>query len=154
CADARSGVATCTAPLVLAGDGGGLSVTGAVTDKAGNSATTTASGISIDKTPPLVAFAKHLGHPTVDRTVTISCTATDAVSGIASTDCTSRKIPVWTLKLGPSTYTGTATDKAGNVGTGKTGFTVQVTFRSLKKLTAALSSRKALTTELVDLLTR
>src|SRR6185437_4066060 len=53
CADALSGVSTCPAPVILE-EGGNQSATGMATDFAGNQASTTVSGINIDKTPPLL----------------------------------------------------------------------------------------------------
>src|SRR5205807_2640572 len=50
--DALSGVAGQTAPVTLSGEGAGQSVTGTATDIAGNSASTTVSGINIDLTKP------------------------------------------------------------------------------------------------------
>ncbi|MBI4289715.1 MAG: hypothetical protein HY671_14965 [Chloroflexi bacterium] len=50
--DALSGVAGCTAPVILSTEGAGQSASGACTDGAGNSASTSVGGINIDKTPP------------------------------------------------------------------------------------------------------
>ena len=48
CADALSGVASCTSDQTLSTDGSGLSVTGTAVDAEGNSSTSTVSGINID----------------------------------------------------------------------------------------------------------
>ena len=87
CDDGLSGVDQCTSPVTL-GEGAGQNVPGSVTDKAGNSASTTVNGINIDKTAPLVSavldktamsgwFNIFTGAPTV------SFTCVDALSGLA-----------------------------------------------------------------------
>jgi hypothetical protein len=88
CDDTLSGVEACTAPVVLA-EGAAQSVDGTVTDKAGNTATTTVAGINIDKTAPVLSAA-------LDKTPdvsgwfngatgapTVSFTCSDALSGLA-----------------------------------------------------------------------
>ena len=57
CADTLSGLAAGSppAPTILSREGAGQSVSGTCTDVAGNSVTSTVSGINIDKTPPTVA---------------------------------------------------------------------------------------------------
>lgn len=52
CTDPLSGVDTVDPPTVLSGEGAGQSATGTCSDLAGNSASATVSGISIDKTTP------------------------------------------------------------------------------------------------------
>ena len=54
--DSLSGIASCSADVVLSNEGAGQSASGTCTDKAGNvSAAATASGINIDKTPASLA---------------------------------------------------------------------------------------------------
>jgi hypothetical protein len=86
CGDNLSGVASCAAPATL-GEGANQSVFGSVTDKAGNSASTTVSGINIDKTAPAITAA-------LDKTAvngwfnivtgvpTVSFSCSDALSGL------------------------------------------------------------------------
>jgi sugar lactone lactonase YvrE len=130
-----SGMASCTGPTTVSTEGAGQSVTGTATDKAGNSATATVSGINIDKTPPTVTFAGNAGTYTVDQTVNITCSAADSLSGIASTTCKDANGPAYSFSAGANTLTASATDKAGNTGTGSAVFTVQVTFDGLCALT-------------------
>ncbi len=52
CTDGGSGVGSCGPNQTLSGEGPGQSATGTATDNAGNSASTTVSGINIDKTAP------------------------------------------------------------------------------------------------------
>src|SRR5207237_8224776 len=53
CADADARAATCSTPVTL-GEGAGQSVTGNVTDFAGNTASVTQSNINIDETNPTI----------------------------------------------------------------------------------------------------
>ena len=111
CADATSGVASCTAPVTVNGDGANQVVTGTVIDKAGNQASTSLS-VSVDKTaPPIQATLNPppnaAGWNTGPVTVTFACA--DGLSGIAS--CSS---PVTVSAPGSHTVIGTAIDRAGN----------------------------------------
>jgi len=87
CTDAGSGIAFsgCSAPAVV-GEGAGQAVTGTALDTAGNSATTTVSGINVDKTAPTLSGAPTTA-PNADGwysgPVTIHWTCADALSGIA-----------------------------------------------------------------------
>ncbi len=113
CSDALSGVDSCTAAQVLTNEGAGQSRTGSVTDRAGNTGGTIASGINVDKTPPTISAARipeanPTGWDTTDVTVRFSCA--DTLSGVAA--CAPPAVI--------STYgvnqrrNGTATDAAGN----------------------------------------
>ncbi len=113
CADALSGVASCPAPTTLTGDGLGQSVAGEATDAAGSTAGATVSGINIDATPPVVALSVVAG--------AVSCTATDAVSGVAGGCVLGAPVQ---LGGGQVQVTATAVDVAGNVGTGSITYTV------------------------------
>ena len=152
CADALSGIASCTAPVTLSGEGAVQSATGTATDKADNTATTTVRSISIDRTPPLVTFARHAGQITVDGSVTLDASATDALSGVASTAFAHRVVRAWMLQPGLNRLNSSATDKAGNTTTATTAVTVRVTIASLEKLTRMLVSRKPVADALVALL--
>ena len=138
CADTSSGVASCPAAATLATDGASQSVTGTATDKAGNSAQATVSGINIDKTSPTVTYSGNAGTYTGSQTIAITCTATDALSGIASTTCANISGVASSFGAGTHSYSATATDKAGNTGSGSTSFTVtgspSITFQSLIQL--------------------
>ncbi|HVE93424.1 MAG TPA: hypothetical protein VNB24_00785, partial [Acidimicrobiales bacterium] len=137
CADDRSGVVACPADVTLAADGMNQSVTRTVTDKAGNSATYTVSGINIDQSLPTSDFNSGdliiviPGGP-------ISGSASDALSGVASvlvsfrnnfTGATQQRAATlscnaartsctWTVAapstVGVFTSTSVATDRAGN----------------------------------------
>jgi len=113
CADSLSGVAQCSPPAAPSGEGFGLSVTGFVTDLAGNNATYTYSNINIDKTPPVLTVTKspqpnQNGWNDVAVTVTFACS--DPLSGVAS-----YSVPSTTSTEGrDQSVTGTCIDKAGN----------------------------------------
>jgi len=83
CADADSGVASCSSPATVSTEGTNNQITGMATDNAGNTATATAI-VKLDKTAPTV------GTPTMTSTFilfsaneTISAMAGDALSGVA-----------------------------------------------------------------------
>lgn len=124
CADALSGIVSCAAPVTLSSDGAGQSATGTSQDRAGNIATTTVTGINIDQTPPTVVFTGNLGTYTSGQTISITCAASDATSGIDTQTCPSLNTPASLLIPGPHTLNATATDKAGNTTTASTTFTV------------------------------
>ncbi len=123
-----------TAPLPFAGDGQ-YTVQFRSTDQAGNVETAKSVSFKIDQTPPTVTYAGNAGAYTVDQTVSITCAAADNLSGVASSTCADIVGPAASFPLGSNTVSATATDNAGNVGTGSTTFTLQVTFASLCNLT-------------------
>jgi hypothetical protein len=135
CSDSLSGVARVSQPVTLTIEGTNQSATGACTDKAGNTASTSVGGINIDKTPPTVTYSGNSGSYTVDQTVNISCSAFDSLSGVATSTCQNINGPAYSFSLGSNTFSATATDKAGNLGRGSVTFTVRVTFASLCNLT-------------------
>jgi Zinc carboxypeptidase/Chitobiase/beta-hexosaminidase C-terminal domain len=96
--------------------------------------TTNSVTIQRDATAPTVAFAAHPTSYTVDKTVSIGCTSSDATSGIA-TPCAPINAAAYTFAVGPNTVATSAIDAAGNNGTATTSFTVQVTTASLCTLT-------------------
>jgi microsomal dipeptidase-like Zn-dependent dipeptidase len=120
CADALSGVAGCTSAQTLAAEGAGQSAAGVVTDRAGNSASTTVGGVSIDTTPPAVTTsrtpANAFGWNNAD--VTVGFAATDGLSGIAGSP--SASYVVSTEGEGQS-RSHTFTDRAGNTASATVG---------------------------------
>jgi hypothetical protein len=135
CADVGSGIASCTAPVTLSAEGVSLSATGTAIDNAGNSTSVTVSGIKIDKTRPVITYTGNAGSYSVDQPVVITCSVTDALSGVTSSTCASVNAPAYTLSLGTHTLSTTATDRAGNTATASTTFTVGVSPSSLCTLT-------------------
>jgi hypothetical protein len=114
CDDALSGVATCPDNVILT-DNGANSAGGTVTDKAGNTATTTMSGINIDKELPTITDLTVADGKiyTLGAVPAATCTASDSFSGLAGT-CTVTVTGGTANGVGTFTYTATATDKAGN----------------------------------------
>jgi len=112
--DGLSGIATCSSPVTLNAEGSNQSSSGSCTDKAGNvSASATASGINIDKTPPTAAAA---ASPAANvngwnnSNVVVSFSGTDALSGIDTCSAAS----ALTAEGAGQASSGTCTDKAGN----------------------------------------
>lgn len=139
CSDARSGVNSIsasgaasgnstTSPLnvTVSSEGENQSVNGTCTDQAGNSAGTSVTGISIDKTDPVISGTRHLDPNAsgwFDRDVPFSFSCTDALSGLklitasgnASGSSTTSPLAVAVTSEGTNrSVTGTCTDKAGN----------------------------------------
>jgi hypothetical protein len=126
CYTTRSGVTTTSQPITLTDEGADQSVTGRCSGVTGGAMSITEGPINIDKTPPVVTYAGNLGTYTPDQTVNITCTATDDLSGVESTTCADITGPAASFAPGLNTFSATATDKAGNTGTGSTSFVVQV----------------------------
>ena len=90
-----SGIKSCladgeTGDFKTLGEGANQSVTGTATDWAGKTATDTASGINIDKTAPVIAFASRTpantqGWNNTDVTLTWNCTDTGGSGVVTST---------------------------------------------------------------------
>jgi hypothetical protein len=111
--DALSGIATVTPDVIISSEGINRSANGTATDKAGNSASTTVSGINIDKTNPTISGSRTPNanaHGWNNTDVTVSFTGNDALSGIDTVT------PATTVSSeGVNQFvTGTAIDKAGN----------------------------------------
>ncbi|HEY3109314.1 MAG TPA: nidogen-like domain-containing protein [Chloroflexota bacterium] len=142
CSDALSGVAICPGPTTVSTEAASQQVTGRATDAAGNAASATVTGISVDKTAPTVTYGGNAGSYTVDQTVSITCLAADALSGLASSSCRNVDGPAYSFPLGTNRVSATATDRAGNVGNGATSFTVSVDPASLSRLIDQLVTEK------------
>ena len=114
CSDNLSGVASCGPNTTLTSEGAGQSASGNAMDNAGNSASTTVSGINIDKTDPTASgsaapAANSNGWNNTD--VTVSFSGSDGLSGV---DFCSAPVTLSAEAAGQSA-SGTCTDKAGNV---------------------------------------
>jgi hypothetical protein len=95
---------------VFGGEGAGQLYTFTVTDKAGNSASATVSGVNIDKTNPTLAPTVSPNPVLLNGSATATPNATDALSGVNTQSCAA----VATGTVGAQTVACTATDKAGN----------------------------------------
>jgi hypothetical protein len=98
---------------------------------AGGTATADVS-VERDATAPTIAFAGNAGTYGILDTITITCTADDATSGIATTTCPAvASGPALSFPTGTNTFTASATDNAGNAGSATTSFTIVVTAADL-----------------------
>ena len=125
--DALSGIATVTSDVTISSEGTNRSATGTATDKAGNSASTTVSGINIDKTAPTVTGSPDrsaIYNGWYNGPVTISWTATDSLSKVNTTNPGNDLSPDTVSNEGTQIATATAYDKADNMGTGN--YTVKI----------------------------
>jgi hypothetical protein len=91
--------------------------------------------IQIDTQPPTVAYAGNTGTYGILASVAITCTATDSLSGIASSSCPAASGAGWSFGAGQHTLTASATDKAGNSAGATTTFTITVSPGDLATLT-------------------
>lgn len=128
CSDQTSGLAPGSPPTskTVSAEGSAQLVSGACTDNAGNSASTSVS-VSIDKTAPTISIASPAPGFIVARgeAQTVNFTCADLVSGISSCAGSAPDgSPLDTSTLGPKTVTVTATDYAGNTVTRSVGYTV------------------------------
>jgi hypothetical protein len=124
--DPTSGVDTACDDTVVREDTPGVSVACAAANGAG---LRSAAALTVrrDATAPVIRFDGNLGSYTVDQTVRIGCTATDATSGVASATCPGADAPAHAFAPGTHRLSATATDAAGNSTTLETSFTVAVT---------------------------
>ena len=127
CTPNVSPVASCPADQVVTTEGSSVTVSGTARDQAGNTTTAQSSpALKIDHTAPVISYPGNQGTYTFDQTVDIGCTATDNLSGVATTsNCDPITGPAFSFGYGITfSQTATATDNAGNTGTGSTSFTV------------------------------
>lgn len=97
-----------------------------------------------DATVPALSFAGNAGSYTVDQQVAITCTASDAMSGLASSTCPGASGDAYTFGVGSHTLAASATDNAGNGSSASTQFTVQVTAGSLCALVERWVSQRGI----------
>ena len=145
----NSGQVNCPSDVTLRTEGAGQSVTGTAGDAAGNTSAATVGPISIDLTAPTITFS---GRPTstVDQTVSITCTATDALSGVATATCPGASGAAYRFGLGAHSLDAAATDRAGNTRTASTTFTVGVTRASLCALVRRLVTKEKVAKSLCE----
>jgi hypothetical protein len=132
--DGGSGIdaANCTQSSTTSGDGSSITLTSNCSDNAGNSSSASAT-VKVDQTAPTVSYTGG-GTYTVDQDVSIGCSSSDALSGVASDTCAGVSADAWSLGLGTHSLSATATDNAGNTGSGSTSYTVKVDATSLCNL--------------------
>jgi hypothetical protein len=148
CADALSGISSCAAPVTF-GEGAGQSAAGNAADIAGNTASATLNSIDVDKTAPVVNYSGNQGTYSIADTVNIACSATDALSGIATSTCADLSGPAWQFGLGVTSRSASATDLAGNGASGSVTFTVTATASSIESVIGQLVSDQTVVSSLV-----
>ena len=136
--DGGSGIdpANCPQTSTSAGEGA-ITLTSTCQDVAGNSASDSVT-VNVDKTAPVVTYSGNAATYPVDQSVSIACSASDTLSGVASDTCADVSGPAWSLGLGAHTVSATATDRAGNTGSGSASFTITVDEASLCALVREL----------------
>lgn len=87
-----------------------------------------------DATPPSIMYGGNAGIYDVSEEVQITCTASDATSGLASSTCEEVSAEAWTLPLGINTLSADAADLAGNVASASAPFEVRVSYGGLCSL--------------------
>jgi hypothetical protein len=112
----------------------------------------------LDLTPPTIAFSGNAGTYTVDQTISITCEATDVLSGIATTTCPDVASGPATNYVGTTattttTLTATAVDNAGNPATASTTFTVTVTPDGICRLSASVTTADAICAQVTSIVT-
>ena len=148
--DSLSGVDSCSGPVTRSTEGANQSALGTCTDKAGNSASATVSGINIDKTKPTITNTVPANNASylLNATVLASCTCSDSLSGIGTVNIGS---PFNTARVDKNTFTFTATDKAGNSDTLEVTYYVVYNFALTQpKSPARLGSAVPLSWKLTD----
>lgn len=135
--DGGAGVASstpATSPLVLTAEGHAVSGSVTVTDAVGNVATASSPSAAIDRTNPVIEFTGNAGTYELGDTVDIECTASDALSGIDTSNCVGAQGPAYLFDVGANVLAATATDRAGNMGAASTTFEVIVTVDGISDL--------------------
>ena len=113
------------------------------TDSSGNTSTPVTRDVKLDRGLPTVTYAGNTHSYGALDTVAITCTPADTVSGLASSTCFNLNAPGWTFGAGAHTIHATATDQAGNTGSGSTTFTINVTIGGLCQLTTKFEQSSA-----------
>ncbi len=111
CTDPDSGVASCSSPQTVTGEGAAQAVAGNAVDNAGNSSATSTT-LNIDKTPPSIdgVLPPQSAPGWYNTPVTVTFACNDALSGVAT--CAD---PATLSGDGAGqSVSGTATDTAGN----------------------------------------
>ena len=153
CVDPLSAiVGGCPAPVVLGSEGADQSVSRTATTEGGLTLTAGVANIDIDLTNPTVTYTGGKAVYQVDEQVAITCTAADALSGVATTTCANVNGPAWSFGLGSHTLSASATDRAGNTASSSVTFSVGVTYASLCNLSRQFSSNQAVDLGLCALL--
>jgi carbon monoxide dehydrogenase subunit G len=150
-----SGASGTCSPTTVSVDAASVPYICTATSGAGLSAT--ASGtIKRDATNPVVGFTGAQSSYTVDQTVAIVCSATDATSGLAASQCPTVNAPAYSFLLGNNVLSAHVADAAGNSASAQVQFTVSVTGPSfgalITRFLAAGKAQKQLQDRLANIL--
>jgi hypothetical protein len=110
------------------------------TATSGGGTTTQSVTIKRDTIAPTVTLTRDKPVYGLTDTVTLTCVATDATSGLATDPCANLSGPASSFKPGGNTVSVTAVDLAGNTTSASVTFTIGVTWDSLCTLTQQLDS--------------
>ncbi len=86
CSDSESGVLSCPATVAISTEGANQTTTVQATDNASN-VSYLGVGVSLDMTPPALAFASAVPTSTSSASVTVEASVSDALAGIAAVTC-------------------------------------------------------------------
>lgn len=125
CADADSGIASCSGPVTFSTEGANQSATGTAVDNNGNTASATLADINIDKTAPTVAFVG-LRDYDISETVSVTCDISDALSGVETSNCSGASGDAASLGEGVHSVSASASDFAGNSASATGSFNITV----------------------------
>ena len=142
---------TVTDPETAITSSTGCGPTALSTDDASETYTCTAASLTLsasasvtvqrDATPPSVSYSGNAGSYDAAASVNITCSASDAMSGVASDTCAAVAGPAYTFGLGSNTFSASATDNAGNSGSGSTSFTVTASFAGACSLAQSFADK-------------
>lgn len=93
-----------------------------------------------DATDPEIAYSGNAGSYDIADEVSITCSASDATSGLASDTCEDITGTAYTFGLGTTTFSASAEDNAGNTGSASGSFTVTVSTEGLCTLVGGFVS--------------
>ena len=151
CSDADSGIASCSAPVVIDQEGSELYARGQGVDRAGNVVGRAEGPLRLDATPPVVSFPGARDY-LVDEVIEVGCAIGDGLSGVQSSSCSASSGDAFRLPLGGHTLSARAIDLAGNVTEVSAEFSVSVTSDSLchlvQRFTAKAQIAQSLCTKL------
>jgi hypothetical protein len=86
CSDSESGVLSCPATVAFSTEGANQTTTVQATDNASN-VSYLGVGVSLDMTPPVLAFASAVPTSTSSASVTLEASVSDGLAGIAAVTC-------------------------------------------------------------------
>lgn len=102
-----------------------------------------------DTTAPTIEFTGNEGTYSIDSMISITCSAVDDLSGIASSVCPEVSSPAYSYQPGVHRISATATDRAGNTAAVDIEFTVTVDYDSLSRLTESFVTQQGIANSLV-----